>query len=164
MLNQAWNHIMKVIKTMFSSSAKTCKLIKKNNGFWTFTGWVRERKKVSRRYQKWSQQIHSKTMLDLCSTNDATIIRKGFKIEAEGEPTNYEYYAKVHEQNKARKYIKKVQNNMPTPGGPGSQILSSPPHFSLRSRLSRLRKPWTVPVWLPWYIHTYIYVYIYIYT
>ena len=41
-------------------------------------------------------KLNGKTMQDLCSTNDAEIIGKGSKTEAEREPTNKESYAKVH--------------------------------------------------------------------
>ena len=40
-------------------------------------------------------------MLDLCLTNDANIAGKGFKVEAEREPTNDETYAKMN-WNKAK--------------------------------------------------------------
>ena len=41
-------------------------------------------------------KINGKTMLDLCLTNDANIVAKGFKIGVEREPTNDEKYAKTH--------------------------------------------------------------------
>jgi len=41
-------------------------------------------------------KINGKTMLDLCLTNDANIVVKGFKIGVEREPTNDEKYARMH--------------------------------------------------------------------
>ena len=60
--------------------------------------------------------------------------------------------------NNMQKYIKKTRPKnmsnkkaiMPKPGVPGSQIVPNPLRFSLRSRHSRQRKPWTVLLRLPW--------------
>ena len=44
-------------------------------------------------------------MLDSCLTNDANIVGKGHKIEAEREPRNDKKYAKTHQKSKAKTYV-----------------------------------------------------------
>ena len=53
-------------------------------------------------------KINGKTMLDLCLTNDANIVVKGFKIGVEREPTNDEKYARMHLKKEAKTYVEKV--------------------------------------------------------
>ena len=53
-------------------------------------------------------KINGKTMLDLCLTNDANIVAKGFKIRIEREPTNDEKYAKMHQNKDAKTYVEQM--------------------------------------------------------
>ena len=84
---------------MFLWNFKTCKLVVKQMFF--------ERLQVEGVNGKRCQgnielvapnhaQTNENTMLNLCLTNDAKHIGKGYKVEAERAPTNYEKYATTH--------------------------------------------------------------------
>jgi len=103
-------------------------------------------------------------MLDLCLTNDANIVAKGFKIGVEREPTNDEKYAKVYEKKKQTHMSKKCRKTCQNPGNPAPKSSLT----LLISRYTRVFRANGSPGLCQSrvrdiYIHTNIYIYIYIY-